>query len=202
MASISQSSIDCGFGSGMASIGGSLWLHCRPQLGQFNTEFFPNEYLYRPSREAPRSSLYCNSGGPIHTPISGPYAATTIVPPVLPGTRVGDTGNYRTGDIAAVNRSKAYPVARGAQGTHELENLLHSGYSNSASSSSETSSFGKRSGVSWRQERFAYFYFRPKHLVEFTSKTVDLDKCALSCNKRRPSNSLSFCRKGRCNQTL
>ncbi|XP_022659956.1 roundabout homolog 1-like isoform X1 [Varroa destructor] len=100
--------------------------------------------------EAPRSSLYCNSGGPIHTPISGPYAATTIVPPVLPGTRVGDTGNYRTGDIAAVNRSKAYPVARGAQGTHELENLLHSGYSNSASSSSETSSFGKRSGRSSR----------------------------------------------------
>lgn len=40
MASVSQSSIDCGFGSGMASIDGSLWLHCRPQLGQFNTEFF------------------------------------------------------------------------------------------------------------------------------------------------------------------
>ncbi|XP_028968115.1 protein sax-3 [Galendromus occidentalis] len=68
----------------------------------------------------------------------GPYASTTLVVG-LPRNETG-TGVHR----------RAFPVNGGAQGAHELENLLQGGYSNSGTSSSETSSFGQRSGRSSR----------------------------------------------------
>ena len=67
----------------------------------------------------------------------GPYASTTLVVG-LPRNEIGSAAHRR-----------AFPVnGGGAQGAHELENLLQGGYSNSGTSSSETSSFGQRSGVS------------------------------------------------------
>lgn len=90
--------------------------------------------------------MYCGNATAPQSPILGPYASTTLVSGGLGGPQLGQHGRRPTCDDTPIHKVSAYPLSRGLQGAHELENLLHSGYS--VSNSSGTSSFEKKSGVS------------------------------------------------------
>ncbi|OQR71873.1 roundabout1-like, partial [Tropilaelaps mercedesae] len=97
-------------------------------------------------KEPQHRQVYSGNVATPQTPMLGPYASTTVMPSALSGIRI-DSCSYRC-EETPIHKANAYPVTRGTQGAHELENLLHSGYS--ASSSSGTSSFEKKSGRSSR----------------------------------------------------